>query len=153
MFTLLLLGCLLYLRVHPEFAIGLRGAAEIPELHALWRTIDFIVVDFVILIFLSFLSSEIWKLSTVHKQVLVLLPDGFVMQKGATRKSMTVIHYGAISEITAGVRNYTWFLVMPRADGYGTITLELDGRFGPPSEISEILEQAHRQYAMVRARY
>jgi len=154
-FTLLLFGFLLYLMVHPEFAIGLRGAVEMPELHAFWRMLDFIVVGIAMLILLIFLFSEVWKLGTAHKQALVLLPEGFVMQKGATRRSVTAIHYGAIFEITTSVSNNTWFLVMPLADGYGTIKLELDGRFGPSSEISSTLEQAHLQYvmAMDRASY
>ncbi len=149
-FSLLLIGGLRYLQVNPGFAIGLRGAGDIPELHALWRRIDFGVAGIVLLMLLFFLVSGVRNLATARQQALVLLPEGFVMQKGATRKTMVVIHYGAISEITTSVSNYTLSLVMPRTDGYGTIRVELDGRFGPSDAIAELLQQAHRQYAMGR---
>lgn len=151
--TLLLLGFLLYLKVHPAFVIGLGDAAKMPELHDLWRTIDFGAAAIVIPMLLVFLLSEVRNLSTARKQALVLLPEGFIMQKGSSRKTMTVIHYGTITELTTSVSNYTWYLVMPRADGNGIIKLGLDGRFGPSSEIAAILQQAHEQYAGARFNY
>lgn len=149
--ALLAFGLLLYLIVDPGFVIGLKGAVNVESLHNLWRTVDFVVAGIAILACLFLVFAGVRNLGTVNQQALVLLPEGFVMQKGVGKKTMTVIEYGAITGLTTSVSNGSWSLVMPRANGKGAVKLDLDGRYGAPKQIATMLQEARAQYARARA--
>jgi hypothetical protein len=148
--VVLLLGFIVFLIAAPDFVIGLRGAVNVPSLHSLWRTVDFVVAGVGVVGCIVLLVSSVRSLGTLNQQALVLLPEGFVIRKGADKKAMTVIEFGAISGIATSVSNGTWSLVMPRANGKGAVKLELDGRFGSPKQIAKMLEEARSQYAIAR---
>lgn len=148
--ALLLLGLIGYLAINPDAAIGLQGSSNAPNVIQFWRTIDFPVAGLLVLACVVLIVLSIRGLGTVKQQALVLLPEGFVMRKGADKKTMTVIEFGAITGIATSVSNGNWSLVMPRANGKGAAKLELDGRFGAPKKIAKTLEEARSQYAIAR---
>lgn len=148
--ALLLLGFIGFLIIAPDFAISLQGSSDAPNVIQFWRTIDFVAAGVMALACVALLVLSIRGLGTVKHQALVVLPEGFVMQKGADKKTMTVIEFGAITGIGTSVRNGNWSLVIPRANGKGAIKLELDGRFGAPKKVAAMLEEARLQYAVAR---
>jgi len=150
--TLLLLGLIAYLAANPDVAISLQGSSDAPNVSQFWRVIDFVVGGVMVLACVVLLVLSIRGLGTVKHQALVVLPEGFVMQKGAGKKGMTAIEFGAITGIATSVSNGNWSLVIPRANGKGAIKLELDGRFGPPKKIAAMLEEARSQYAIAMIR-
>lgn len=150
--ALLLLGFIGFLIIAPDFVIGLKGAVNEPSLHALWRTVDFAVAGLGVAGCIVLFISSIRGLGTVKQQALVVLPEGFVMQKGAEKKTLSVIEFRAITGIATSVSNGNWTLVIPRANGKGTLKLALDGRFGAPKQIANMLEEARSQYAIANIR-
>lgn len=146
--ALLLLGVIAYLAANPDVAFSLGSSSDTPNVIQFWRNIDFVVAGVMTLACIALLGLSVRGLSTVKHQVLVLLPEGFVMQKGAEKKTMTVIEFGAISGIATSVSNGNWSLVMPRTNGKGAVKLDLDGRFGSPKQIAKTLEEARSQYAI-----
>lgn len=145
--VLLFLGFIGFLVIAPDFVIGLKGAVDVPTLHSFWRTVDFVVAGALALGCAALLVSSMRGLGSVKQQALVLLPEGFVMQKGADKKTMTVVHFGAITGVGTSVVQGNWSLVMPRANGNGNIKVEIDARFGAPKNIATILQVARMQYA------
>ena len=145
--TLLFLGFIGFLVIAPDFAIGLQGSSDAPNIVQFWHTIDFVVAGALALGCAALLVSSIRGLGSVKQQALVLLPEGFVMQKGTGKKSMTVVNFGAITGVGTSVLQGNWSLVMPRANGDGSIKVELDARFGAPKNIATILQVARMQYA------
>lgn len=146
--VVLLLGFIVYLAANPDVAITLQGSSDAPNVIQFWRTVDFVVAGVAAVGCIVLLVSSVRSLGTLNRQALVLLPEGFVMRKGVEKKTMSVIEFGAISGIATSVSNGTWSLVMPRANGKGTIKLELDGRFGAPKQIAKMLEEARSQFAI-----
>src|SRR5262249_15698522 len=128
----LLLGFLGYLVINPDFVFGLEGAVEDPSLFPFWRAFDFVPTGVTALAFAMLLVTGIRDLGTAKQQARVVLPEGFVMQRGPDQKTMTVIEFGAITSIAPRVSRGRWSLVMPRADGSGALTLRLDPRRGSP---------------------
>ncbi len=149
--ALLLLGFIGFLNITPGFAISFGSSSDAPSAIQFWRTVDFVVAGVLAFCCVALFVVSIRSISSVKQQALVLLPEGFVMQKGAGKKTMTVIHFGAITGVGTSVFSGTWSLVMPRTNGKGTIKVELDGRFGAPKNIATILQAAHMQYANSRA--
>ncbi len=149
--ALLLLGFIGFLSISPGFAVSFGSSSDAPNVIQVWRTIDFVVAGVMAFACVALFVLSIRSIGSVKQQALVVLPEGFVMQKGAAKKTMTVVHFGAITSVGTNVFSGNWSLVMPRTNGKGTIKVELDGRFGAPKNIATVLQLAHMQYAKSRA--
>ena len=82
--------------------------------------------------------------------MLVLMPEGFVMQKGTTSKTMAAIAYANVGTPKVVVQSGTTYLLMSRANGQGALRVTLDGRFGPPKQIAKRIVDAHQLNAGTR---
>lgn len=150
--TLLVLGFIGYLIVDPGFAIGLRGAVNVEGLHQFWRTVDFIAGGVFTVAFIGYIVFGVRDLITMDHQVLVLMPEGFVMQKGTTTKTLSTVAYEAVSGARMQIDRGTVNLIMPRASRQGAVKLEIDSRFGKPKPLAQQIIQAQMAYAAYRVR-
>lgn len=151
--AVLLLAFIGFLAVNPDARVTLQGSSsDAPNVIQFWRTIDFVVAGVMALACVALLVLGVRGLGTVKQQALVVLPEGFVMQKGTDKKTLSVIEFGAITGIATSVSNGNWTLVIPRANGKGVIKLALDGRFGAPKQIAKMLEEARSQFAIANIR-
>ncbi|GAC1451854.1 MAG: hypothetical protein PVSMB4_11990 [Ktedonobacterales bacterium] len=150
--TLLVLGLIGYLIVDPGFVIGLRGAVNVDSLHQFWRIVDFIAGGVFAAAFIALTVKGVRDLGTIDNQVLVMMPEGFVMQKGPATKAPLTVAY----ESTAGARlqidRGTVYLLLARANRQGALKIEIDGRFGKPKPIAQQIIQAQTAYAAAHVR-
>lgn len=139
-----------YLLLNPDFVIGLRGLVDLDSMQTVWRIVDFVLCAAIVASGGVLIRGAVAGMATQDQQMLVLMPDGFVMQKGNTSKTMSAIAYANVRSPQVVVKSGTTYLMMARANGQGALRLEVDGRFGPPKQIAKRIVEAHQLYARSR---
>jgi hypothetical protein len=141
-----------FLVLNPDFVVGYRGVVDASGLYMFWRLVDFALCGAIAAGGGVMIRGAVNGMVTLDHQLLVLLPEGFVMQKGSSSKTMAAVAYASVNTPRVIVRNGTVYLVASRTDGRGAVNMELDGRFGPPKQIAKRIIEAHSMYARVAAR-
>lgn len=96
------------------------------------RTFDFVVLAIVLLVSLGLSAFAASQLATVRDQMLVLMPEGFVIY---ARKPMAYDFAGIQAMTARNNRGTITFNVTPVGGGRSQ-TFRLDGRFGNAKEIA-----------------
>lgn len=145
-------GGIVYLVLNPDFVIGLRGAVEISSTFQFWRILDYAVCGLIIIGCIVYAISTARNMGSVAQQMLILMPEGFVMQRGDSAKTLSAISYAAIGQPRITVSNGTVYLVMQRAQSANAMRLELDNRFGPAKQIAQRIIDAQATYVAATTR-
>ena len=149
----LLLGFVgvLYLLVNPHVAIvpGY-GSSDTPldsGPFAAARTFDFVVLAIVLLVSLGLSAFAASQLATVRNQMLVLMPEGFVIN---ARKPMAYAFSGMQAMTARNNRGTITFNVTPVGGGRGQ-TFRLDSRFGNAKQIATQMLAVRGEWQRIHA--
>jgi hypothetical protein len=85
-------------------------------------------------------------LGSLTEQMLILMPEGFVMRRGSAAKDTTTVNYQRVATVTPSVQSGTVYLVMQLAGSGQRTKVELDSRFGPPKKLAEQIAGMHAHY-------
>jgi hypothetical protein len=114
---------------------------------AMWRGIDFVVLGFILLIGFVLSVGSASQLPNIREQVLVLMPDGFVL----TLKKPTAYAYGAMQALSAqNRRGVIQFNITPGGNARRRL-VALDGRFGNAKQIATQILMARNEWQRVHA--
>ena len=108
-----------------------------------WRAFDFVAGGLFAVAMLVVLVRTAAASANAGEQVLVLLPDGFVLGTGKTPKTYPFAAYRAAS--ASSTRGTVSLALMPAAGGRA-VRVPLDGRFGKAKPIAQAILVAHRQF-------
>lgn len=122
-----------------------------PQVYNLWHTLDLVAAIAIALACIVAAVRGIQQTGTLNEQMLILLPEGFVMRRGTKPKDTQAFNYPTIRTIKRQVRNSTTTLVLEMADGRAARVV-LDGRFGKVKAIAQQIQNAHAQYVAALAR-
>lgn len=150
--AILFMGAIVYLLFNQDFVVGLLGAVDIPGSFQFWRITDYVVGGLAIVGCIAFAINTAREMDTLAQQMLILMPEGFVMQRGASAKTLSAIAYAAIGKPRITVNRGTVYLIMPRVQGTNAMRLELDNRFGPAKKIAQRIIDAQAVYAAATTR-
>jgi hypothetical protein len=114
-----------------------------------WQIIDVVVSLAVAALFLGVSIMRLVGLGSVSQQMLVLLPEGFVVSTSKGAQSYSFANMNGISGTAA--RDGSVTLSMRRADNGKQMRFALDGRYGTPKTIAGSIMAAQGQYATARA--
>jgi hypothetical protein len=145
--VIVLAALLIVLATHPDYAVTPGSSIDSASVLGFWRTIDFIVGAIFVLAAVGATLLAVRDYTARHSQLLVLMPEGFVIQTGANARTRRTVSYAAFSGINVTVNRGEYYLRIPRLDGRGSIRIQLDGRFGPPKEIVQRITNAHASFA------
>ncbi len=119
-----------------------------PGSFQLWRTIDLIVLALFFCVMAGVALVNVSDLSTVDQQLIVLMPEGFLVKK---RRSEQLVAYTGVNSIS------------PRVDRYGRVTMNIraaqtnalykvqfDNRYGKSRGLASQIVNAHRQALAAR---
>lgn len=146
------IGAAGYLLLNPGFIVGLASLVNVDNLFTFWRVADFVICAFIVLGGAGLIRGAVAGMATQEQQMLVLMPEGFVMQKGASSKTMAAIAYANVNTPKLVVQNGAASLLMARANGQGALRVRLDGRFGPPKQIAKRIIEAHQLFVHAQVR-
>jgi hypothetical protein len=148
---IVLLGAgVFYLIANPDFVLTYRVHGELDEgAFNIWRTIDFGVAGLLFLIFLYMAYSAFRNLETAAYQVLVLMPEGAVIYKGA--KEPEIIDFGTLSDLRHVRKRDDETLVLKNAATGKDSRIELDDRFGKASPLMKNIVNGYHQYRQYHA--
>lgn len=141
---------LVVLALHPNNAVTTGSSIDSDSALSLWRMADFIIGAVLALACVGATVLAIRDYRTRNSQMLVLMPEGFVMRTGIGTRSLRTISYGTIGAVNVSVYRGQYTLKMPRLDGHGTIRVQLDARFGPPKPIVQQITTAQARFAASR---
>ncbi|HEX6800677.1 MAG TPA: hypothetical protein VF116_23395 [Ktedonobacterales bacterium] len=118
-----------------------------------WFIADMVVLAAIVVIGIVFCINRLVTLGSTESQLLVLMPQGFVMRLGSSAKATRRVSYQQIATMVPTVRRGNVSLVMQTRDGR-KVTLPLDGRFGKPRPLAQQIQGMHAAYmaATVNAR-
>ena len=116
----------------------------------LWLVIDMVVLAVLALVGVGMTISRLRGMGTLDDQMLVLMPEGFVMRLGPSEKQTTTVSYQNVATITPTIDSGTYYLKLQMPDGSQT-KVEVDGRFGKPKQISEQIQGMHAHFVTVRS--
>lgn len=133
-----------YVVSQSSFAFGPIGIVELGDIQT-WHYIDEAILAIVIVLSVWMMFKNLLDINTVQHQVLVLMPEGFLLK---TRGTEQCVSYAGVASIAG------------RASRYGNVTLnvkpvgstiiykvQLDGRYGNAGALASQIVGAQRQYA------
>lgn len=141
-----------YLLFNPDFVVGLRGFVNLSGTSQFWRILDFAICGLAIIASIAYAVSGARDMDSLGEQVLVLMPEGFVMQRGSTSNTLSTIAYAAVRQPRVTITQGTVYLVMARTQDGSVIRLKLDNRFGPAKKIAQRIVDAQGAYVAATAR-
>lgn len=150
--AVVLVVLLILLAANPNEAVTPGSSIDSDSVLTFWRTVDFIVGAALVLACVGGTILAARDFDSRHSQMLVLMPDGFVMQTSADPRSMRAVGYAAISGVNVSVMRGEYTLTMPRTDGHGFTRIRLDDRFGAPKQIVQRITTAQAQFSAARMR-
>ncbi len=142
--ALVLIGGLIYLN-QSDFVVlpGYGGGGSLPpDQFQTWRTIDYVVGGLLTVLFAGAAVQRLVELRSATKQMLVLLPEGFVKSTG---KVPLAVAYTTVSVVEARSYRGPVSLRLKLMDG-SKLTVRFDPRFGPVRPIAQSILVAQQQY-------
>lgn len=110
-----------------------------------WRIIDIIVLILAILGFAGAAINYMLELNTAQNQMLVLMPEGFLLKKRSTEQFVAYANVSSLSPRIGSGGEAT--LNIKFAASTTLHQVKLDGRYGKPKELAPQIVAAQRQYA------
>lgn len=150
--AVVLVVLLIVLATHPDYAVTPGSSIDTDSVLHFWRAVDFIIGAVFVLATVGATILAVRDYTARNSQLLVLMPDGFVIQTGANARTRHAVSYAAFSGINVTVNRGEYYLRMTRLDGRGSIRIQLDGRFGPPKDIVQRITNAHARFASAQVR-
>jgi len=115
----------------------------------IWQIIDVVVALALAAIFFGVSIMRLVGLGSASQQMLVLMPEGFVV---VTPKGAQSFPFANINGITgAATRDGSVMLTMRRADNGKQMRFSVDARYGAPKTIAGSIMAAQGQYATAMA--
>jgi hypothetical protein len=116
-----------------------------PSNFQMWRYIDIAVLAAFFCICLVIALRNLLELNTLQHQLLVLLPDGFLLKK---RNTEQFVAYPGVTGISARASRYGYVTLNIKAVGSNvSYKVQLDGRYGNARALASQIIGAQRQYA------
>ena len=106
-----------------------------PQTFTLYRSFDFIMVGLFALAGIVAVIRYLLELGRAYQQVLVLMPEGFVLSTGKT----ITYAYGTIREMKFVRSRYANSLKIYPWNAQKPVSVRLDGRFGNPKQLVSII--------------
>lgn len=118
-----------------------------------WFIVDMLVVAALFIIGIVFCVTRLVALGSAERQMLVLMPEGFLMRRGNSPKATLLIRYQNIATLVPTTRNGRLSLVMQTRAGRKA-QIPLDSRFGKPKSLAQQIQGMHAAYvaATINAR-
>lgn len=143
--ALVFIGFGIYILSNTDFVFGPIGLVDINGSFQTWRYIDQAVVAIGLLIFLWLVVKNVMDLASVQSQVLVLLPEGFLLKRRNTEQR---VDYAGVAGISTHAGRYGDVTVNIKAKGGNALyKVQLDGRYGNARMLALQITNAQRQYA------
>lgn len=146
-YGLLAIACLAfggYVISDSTFAFGPIGLADIGS-YQTWHLIDEAFLAILFVIFAWVTIRNLIDLASVQNQVLVLLPEGFLLKK---RNTEQCVDYAGVAGASARVGRYGDVTVNIKAQGSNVVyKVQFDGRYGNARALASQIVNAQRQYA------
>lgn len=143
--ALVFIGFGIYILSNTDFVFGPIGLIDINGSFQTWRYIDEAVVAIALLLFLWMVVKNLMDLMSAQNQVLVLLPEGFLLKK---RNTEQCVDYAGVAGISTHAGRYGDVTVHIKAkDGNALYKVQLDGRYGNAKMLAAQMMNAQRQYA------
>lgn len=115
-----------------------------PGAFQVWRYIDEAILALAIIGFAGLAIKYILEVSTVQSQVLVLMPEGFLLKK---RNAEQFVAYAGVSSMVPRINNTGEVTLNIKPAGSTTVyKVELDGRYGKPKVLAPQIVAAQRKY-------
>jgi hypothetical protein len=130
----------------PGFGSGSQSLDPGPFMIA--RTVDFVVIALLLLIGVVSGVNAVRNLTQAHDQVLVLMPEGFVL----CTKSATAYPYATMRGLNAASYRGTITLTIADAATQQRQRVRLDGRFGNARQLAGRIMAQRTDYLAARAR-
>jgi len=140
---------IVYLLANPDtiYGYGLSDNVSISSGEfSFWRSADFVVVGLFALLGIATLIWRLAQSTNASQQLLVLMPEGFVM---STNKTQTYA-FANLRSISVTVRNGTYYLNLLPASGASSVRLQIDGRFGNPKQVTQQIVAARDRFAAAK---
>jgi hypothetical protein len=117
-----------------------------------WLVIDMLVLLAVAIFGVVAAIRSLIAMGSADEQKLVLMPEGFVMQRGPSGKNIVAVQYENIVNMKPSVRNGNVYLVMQARGASKPSQISLDGRFGKPKQLAQEITGTFAGVAAARAR-
>jgi hypothetical protein len=110
-----------------------------------WRFIDEAALAIFLLLFVFAALKNLLDLNTIQKQLLVLMPEGFLLKK---RNTEQYVAYAGVTTLSARASRYGDVTLQIKAVGSDAIyKVHLDNRYGNARMLASQIVSAQRQYA------
>lgn len=145
-FTLAAIAAAIYLFVS-NTVVGIGVTDQTPPNVALfWLIVDMLVLAACAVIGVVSAVRHVRRLGSASEQMLVLMPEGFVLRRGTTEKDVTTINYQRIATMTPTAKNGAMVLAMTIAGSGKRAAVTLDNRFGPAKKLASEIAGTHAHY-------
>jgi hypothetical protein len=111
-----------------------------------WFIVDMVLVAAFAIGGIIFAIVRLRGLGSLNQQMLILMPEGFVMRRGTTPKDVTTVNFERVATMTPSVQSSAVVLVMQLAGSGQRAKVELDNRFGPAKKLANEIAGMHAHY-------
>jgi hypothetical protein len=111
-----------------------------------WFIVDMVALAAFAIGGIAFAVVRLRGLGSIDGQMLILMPEGFVMRRGTATKDTTTVNYQRAATMTPSVQNGTVYLVIQLAGSGQRAKVEIDNRFGPAKKLAEQIAGMHAHY-------
>ena len=115
-----------------------------------WLIVDMLVLASVLIYSIVTTFTHLISLGSVEGQMLVLMPEGFVMRQGTSAKSTRLVLFENVATLVPTVSSGSVSLVM-RTRNRRKLRIPLDGRFGKAKQVAQHIQGMHAAYAHTAA--
>lgn len=115
-----------------------------------WFIVDMVVLAAFLIGGIIFAILRLVAMRSAENQVLVLMPEGFVMRTGTSAKATRTVLYQNVATMVPTTHNGSVSLVMRLANGRKA-QVGLDSRFEKPKALAQQIQGMHAAYASAAA--
>jgi uncharacterized membrane protein len=145
-FTIGALAAAIYLFVSGAI-VGIGVSDQTPSNVAIfWFIVDMVALAAAAIGGVIFALGSLRGLSTADEQMLVLMPEGFVLRRGAAENKTTTVNFQRVATVTPSVQSGRVFLIMQIVGSGQRAKVELDNRFGPAKRLAQQIAGMHAHY-------
>jgi hypothetical protein len=150
-FTLGAIAAVIYLRVsHMIVGMGLTDQTPTSVL-AFWQVADLVVLAVCVVLGIVGAVRHLRRLGSAADQMLILMPEGFVMRRGTGSKDVTTVNFARVASMTPSAQRGGIALAMRIAGSGKPAQVTFDNRFGPAKRLTQEIAGMHAHYLTTAA--
>lgn len=115
-----------------------------------WFFIDMLVLLGFLIGGIALTIGRIRAMGTMDEQMLVLMPDGYLLRKGPGEKDTALVSFERMAPVQVSISNGEVFLLAQQVSTNKTLKLAMDSRFGKPKLVAQQILALYGQYKAAR---